>query len=168
MESRREELTDIDRRLRVALTAFFARRVRSIAEAEDLTQEVFVRVACSSHATPPLANAYIFRIAANLLRDKARRDRVRANYRQARSLDDFLDVDPLDPHRIAEGQEDLRLVAQAIAELPEKTRRIFILYRIENIDKRTIAESFGLSVRMIEIHVQRALVTLAARMEKSR
>ncbi len=87
---------------------------------------------------------------------------------RSRAIEDFLGIDPLDPHRVAEGREDLGLVARTIDQLPEKTRRIFTLYRIEHIDKRTIADSFGLSVRMVEIHVQRALEALASSMEKSR
>ena len=167
-EATRQNLEDIDRRLRRALTAFFVRRVNNRAEAQDLTQEVFVRIARHPQAGSPLADAYVFRIAANLLRDKVRREKVRSIYREKRALDDYLDVDPLDPHRIAAGREDLNIVARAIAELPEKTRRIFTLYRLENVDKRMIAESFGLSVRMVEIHVQRALAALVHFMEVGR
>jgi len=167
-EATRQDLGDIDRRLRRALTAFFARRVNNRAEAEDLTQEVFVRIARHPQAGTPVADAYVFRIAANLLRDRGRREKVRSIYREKRALEDYLNVDPLDPHRIAAGREDLNLVAQAIAELPEKTRRIFTLYRLENVDKRAIAESFGLTVRMVEIHVQRALAALCRLMEADR
>ncbi|HWU94334.1 MAG TPA: RNA polymerase sigma factor [Sphingomonas sp.] len=167
-ERARHELTEKDRRLRQALIAFFSRRVATLAEAEDLSQDVFIRIARSPKTEAPMPDAYIFRIAANLLRDKGRRDRVRTSYREARSIEDFLGIDPLDPHRVAEGRESLQLVASTIAGLPEKTRRIFTLYRIEHIDKRTIADSFGLSVRMVEIHVQRALMALASSVEKNR
>lgn len=167
-EADHEELAAINLRLRRALIAFFARRVQTLSEAEDLTQDVFVRVARGTKTEAPMADAYIFRIAANLLRDKGRRERVRADYREARAFEDFLGIDPLDPHRVVESRENLKLVARTIAALPEKTRRIFTLYRIENVDKRTIAESFGLSVRMVEIHVQRALVTLTSHVEKDR
>ena len=152
----RQELTENDRRLRRALVAFFARRVQTLPEAEDLTQDVFFRIIRDPKREAPMADAYVFRIAANLLRDKGRRERVRTSYREARAIEDFLGIDPLDPHRVAEGRENLDLVARTIAELPE------------NIDKRTIAESFGLSVRMVEIHVQRALEALATSMEAFR
>jgi RNA polymerase sigma-70 factor (ECF subfamily) len=164
----RQELTENDRRLRRALIAFFARRVQTLSEAEDLTQDVFFRIVRDPKREAPMADAYVFRIAANLLRDKGRRERVRTSYRESRAIEDFLGIDPLDPHRVAEGRENLGLVARTIDQLPEKTRRIFTLYRIEHIDKRTIADSFGLSVRMVEIHVQRALEALASSMEKSR
>ncbi|MDB5581652.1 MAG: polymerase subunit sigma-24 [Bradyrhizobium sp.] len=160
----RQDLENIDRRLRSALMAFFTRRVRNRVEAEDLTQEVFIRLARSEGSHIESADAYVFQIAANLLRDKARREKVRTDYREAKRLEDYIDVDPLDPFRIAAGRQDLALLARSLAELPEKTRRIFTLYRIENIDKRVIAESFGLSIRMVEVHIQKALLMLCDRL----
>jgi RNA polymerase sigma factor (sigma-70 family) len=146
-----------DPRLRMALTAFFFRRVGNSAEAEDMTQEVFVRLTQQGERSVRSADSYIFAIAANLLRDKARRDRVRATYREEKRLEDYVGVDPLDPHRIASGRERLGRLARSLESLPDKTRRIFVLCRIENIDKATVAESFGLTIRMVEIHIRRAL-----------
>jgi RNA polymerase sigma factor (sigma-70 family) len=161
----RNHLEDVDRRLRGALTAFFRRRLPDAAEAEDMTQEVFIRLARSAKADGDAPDSYVFAIAANLLRDRARREKVRADYRDAKRLEDYVGIDPLDPFRIAAGRQDLSKLTLAIANLPEKTRRIFTLYRIENIDKQRLAETFGLSVRMIEIHIQRALVAVYADME---
>lgn len=162
----KHDLLDIDRRLRGALNAFFARRVRSSDEAEDLTQEVFIRLARGTDAHVEAPDSYVFAVAANLLRDKARRDKVRADYRGAKQLEDYVGIDPLDPFRIAAGRQDLTMLARALADLPEKTRRIFTLYRIENIDKQAIAESFSLSARMVEFHIHRALVALSERMDR--
>lgn len=156
-----------ERRLRGALNAFFLRRLGNPAEAEDLTQEVFVRLARGGGAQAGMPDSYVFAIAANLLRDKARREKVRADYREAVRLEDHIGIDPLDPFRVAAGRQDLSLLARAIAGLPEKTRRIFTLYRIETIAKEDIARSFGLSVRMVEIHIQRALVALADHMDRA-
>lgn len=163
-EHARQDLDSLHRRLRSALLSFFARRVANRSEAEDLTQEVFMRLAQGDRDDIESPDSYVFQVAANLLRDRARRERVRANYREAKSLEDYLEVDPLDPFRIAASREDLTLLARAIADLPDKTRRIFTLYRIEHIEKRAIAESFGLSVRMVELHIQRAMVGLFAAM----
>jgi RNA polymerase sigma-70 factor (ECF subfamily) len=140
------------------------RRVGNRAEAEDLVQEVFVRIAQGSSAPIKSADAYIFQIAANLLRDRARREKVRTSYREQAQLADETPIDLLDPYRISVAREELAVLAAGIAKLPEKTRRIFTLYRIENIDKGTIAESFSLSVRTVEIHIQRALETLVEHM----
>lgn len=166
-DAARKEVEDVSRRMRPALMAFFARRVRNDVEAEDLTQEVFIRLA-RAESKLQSADAYVFQIAANLLRDKVRADRVRYNFASAKSLEDYLGVETLDPYRVAAGREDLAQLLELIDGLPEKTRRIFTLYRIEHIDKRVIAESFGLSVRMIEIHIRNALAVLSQGMEKSK
>lgn len=153
--------------LRGALNAFFIRRLGNPTEAEDMTQEVFVRLARNADIQGGASDSYIFAIAANLLRDKARRDKVRTDYREAMRLEDYVGIDPLDPFRVAAGRQDLTILVRAITDLPEKTRRIFTLYRIENIEKEDIANSFALSVRMVEIHIQRALVALADYMDRT-
>ena len=153
-------LADIEHRLRGPLTAFFLRRCIDATEAEDLTQEVFLRLAMLDANLKQQADNYIFTIAANLLRDRARRTKIRTEYREAKRLEDYLELDTLDPFRFASARQDLTRLALGIAALPKKTRRIFTLYRIESVDKQRIAESFGLSVRMVEIHIQRALIAL--------
>ena len=66
----------------------------------------------------------------------------------------------------ASSRQDLQRLTGLIGRLPDKTRRIFTLYRIEQIDKRVIAESLGLSLRMVQIHLARALAELAQGMER--
>ncbi|WP_204314488.1 sigma factor, partial [Klebsiella aerogenes] len=55
----RQELTENDRRLRRALIAFFARRVQTLSEAEDLTQDVFFRIVRDPKREAPMADAYV-------------------------------------------------------------------------------------------------------------
>jgi len=162
-----EAVSDLERlvrQFRPALVAFFSRRVSSPAEAEDLTQEVFVRLAQSNMDTVESTEAFIFRVAINLLRDGSRRDRVRAAYRVSFEQEDGIGVDTLDPHRIAASRETIGILWAAIQALPEPTQQIFILYRVENIQKQTIADNFGYNVRTVEKHISRALVFLARRM----
>jgi RNA polymerase sigma factor (sigma-70 family) len=150
------ELAQLSRRFRPALMAFFLRRLRNHAEAEDLTQEVFVRLATADRQTMQSAEAYIFRIAANMLSDRARREKVRADYRAAIWADDRAGVDPLDPGRVANAREDIAAVIGALKALPERTRSIFILYRLENMDKRDIADALGVSTSAVDKHLIRA------------
>jgi RNA polymerase sigma factor (sigma-70 family) len=157
------EISRFHREYRPALMAFFLRRVRNHGEAEDLTQEVFIRIAGSVHAPMQQADAYIFQVAANLLRDRARRDQVRRDYAAGLRKVDGAGVDMLDPHRVAAGREALALLTAGLSELPERTRQIFLLFRYENIDQRTIAESFGISVSAVEKHVFRAMAKLIAK-----
>lgn len=151
---------DFHRDYRPALISFFLRRTGDYAEAEDLAQEVFIRIASKDRAAMRQSDAYIFQVAANLLRDRSRRAQVRSEYAARARLSDEFGIDPLDPHRIAAGRESLTLLTSALAELPERTRHIFMLFRYEQVDQRTIAESFGISVSAVEKHVYRAMAKL--------
>lgn len=150
----------ISRRYRPALISFFLRRVRNHAEADDLTQEVFVRLASTDAAAGlERPDAYIFQTAANLLRDRSRREQVRRNFRQGVDPD-AASIDRMDPSRVLIGRETLGEVTGALGQLPERTRAIFILYRLENLKHREIAEMFGISVSAVEKHVLRAMTHL--------
>ena len=71
--NRRAIKDELDARFRASLLAYFLRRTGSPQEAEDLTQETFVRLIGShSFENADEANAYVFRVASNLLRDRAR------------------------------------------------------------------------------------------------
>ena len=155
-----DELSQFHRDHRPALMAFFLRRSQSHAEAEDLTQEVFIRIADRQETDMRSADAYIFQVAANLLRDRARREKVRSEHAAGMRLVEGMGIEALDPHRIAAGREQLQLLSEALRELPVRTRQIFLLFRYENVAQRTIAESFGISVSAVEKHLSRAMAHL--------
>lgn len=158
-----DQLTRIHRQFRPALVAYFRRRVASHAEAEDLTQEVFIRLADTDVASVDSPEAFVFRIAANLITDRSRRERVRADYRASVEQIHGFGIDVLDPHRVMAGRELLGALWASIQTLPEPTQQIFVLFRVENIDKQTIADSFGIAVRTVEKHITKAMVILAKR-----
>ena len=157
----------LNRRWRPALMSFFLRRVRNHAEAEDLTQEVFARLLSgSTEARSP--DAYVFQVAANLLADRSRRLRVRTDYREAASRLDGLGIELLDPHRIVAARIALATFASSVEALPERTRVIFILYRVENMSLDAIAESYGISKSAVKKHVAKAMAYLMACMRDER
>lgn len=53
----------------------------------------------------------------------------------------------------------------ALEQLPERTRTIFLLHRIEGRKYREIAETIGISQSAVEKHIARAALFLAERME---
>lgn len=160
-------IADLSRRFRPALMAFFVRRLANHAEAEDLTQEVFVRLAAMPADRMNHADAYVFQIAANLLRDRGRRERVRADYRRGVTMSDGRGVEPIDPDRVLAGRQALGQIADVLRDLPERTRAIFILYRIEAMAKREIAASYGISVSAVDKHLMKAMACLIDRMGTS-
>lgn len=155
-----DTLARFHREFRPALMAFFLRRSQSHSEAEDLTQEVFIRIAGKQDVNMRSAEAYVFQTAANLLRDRGRREKVRQDFAAGVRMVDGIGVEQLDPYRVAAGREQLALLDAALSDLPERTRQIFLLFRYENVSQRTIAESFGISVSAVEKHLRRAMAYL--------
>jgi RNA polymerase sigma factor (sigma-70 family) len=162
---------ELDRRFRLPLIAYFRRRVSSASEAEDLTQDVFERVLKAlNHAPIVNAEALVFRIAVNLLRDRARREITRGGEQSLTSenivaMADALTVD-LSPERVVLGERTLADVLAALQELGERTQAIFYLYRLENLKIREIAAIYGISASAVEKQVSKALLHLTRRQDE--
>ena len=168
--ARQQKLEDLCRRFRPTLLAYFLRRVHDPAEAEDLAHDVFVRLAGIPLEQLRSAHAYIFQVAANLLRDRARRAKVRADYARSREAPDDAEVEASapDPERIEEARRSLKALVSRLEELPDRRRQIFVLYRIENVARQEIARAFDLSISSVEKEVARATAYLMLFRESSR
>lgn len=149
--------------LRPALARYFRARVRDTAEVDDLVQDVFARI-IARRGDEPVAHmgGYVFQTAASVLADRARR-------RGARQAEAHVPFDPdrhgdadLDPHRLLSDREDLRAVVAALLILPDRTRTIFILHRLEGRKYRDVAAQLGISVSAVEKHMVRAIQHLSA------
>jgi len=170
-----DQAAELAARYRRPLMSYFLRRARDRQDAEDLTQEVFLRILRRDEAVP-LENAevYLFRIAANLLRDRARRAGTHRSSAHA-SLDaaapEFSDsgllapglVEDRGPERVLLSQESLTEVLRALDELGDRTRDIFMLFRLEKMKHRDIAAIYGMTVSAVEKHIAKAGVHLARR-----
>lgn len=114
--------------------------------AADLTQDTFVRLMTANPATPvDNPRAYLFRISRNLATDHYRRER-------ARPVDDITEAefaavpDPGPPaEKTLYDKQRLALSDAALAELPERTRKAFELYRLEDMTIAEVAGTIGLS-----------------------
>lgn len=156
------ELGPVLMRLRPAVQGFFARRVGSPSEAEDLTQEVMARI-LNRAENGPIGNidGYVFHAAANLLRERGRQAALRRSA-QLIELGPELsaDAEARTPERIALGRDTLKQVIKALYELPERTRTVFILNRFEDMSAAEIAGRLEVSVSAVEKHMMRALAHL--------
>jgi RNA polymerase sigma factor (sigma-70 family) len=143
---------------RAGLVQFFRRKTRDTGEIEDLVQEVFLRISArrSGDAIDNLGG-YVFQTAASVLADRHRR-------RTVRHADDHVEFDTerhaandFDAAHIVETRQSLRAAVAALEILPERTRAIFILRRLEGHPYRDIAEQFGISISAVEKHMVRAV-----------
>jgi RNA polymerase sigma factor (sigma-70 family) len=159
-------IVTLGRRHRPALLAFFIRHVRNPVEAEDLTQEVLLRLVRLSSEDVTDPDAYIFRIASNLVRDRHRRLQVREAWRTDVIHRDEGAADYFDPLRVLEGHKAVERVVAIISEMPERTRDVLLLFRVDRIRKKEIAETFGISVSAVDKHLIRATAFLAKHLEQ--
>ncbi len=122
--------------------------------AEDLLQELWLKVAASPPGPIAAPRNYLFRAATNLMIDR-RRSEAQAQRREiewsglADRLPGSAANDP-GPERSLDGRRRLALVEAELAKLPPRTLTIFRRHRIEGHTQREIAAAMGLSASTIE------------------
>ena len=138
-------------RYKTKIYNYVYRMTGSSEDAEDLTQEVFIRMYTSidSFRGQSNLNTWLFRIAGNLCIDRFRRARHRT---PAYSLDEPIgdaeggqDVpdQTYEPHRLLENVEMAEQIQRALAQLPEKLRATLLLHDIEGLPYEEIARAVG-------------------------
>lgn len=164
-----EMLAALSGRYRTPLLRFFAKRLPADADAEDLVQDVFVRLIRRARVSDiEKLDGYVFQIADNLRRDLLRQ-RLGRPVEPLETLDESaLPADPLTPDRALEGKERLAQFLAALKELPERTATIFMLHRWDQMSHADIASLVGISVSAVEKHMVRAIAHLARRMRAER
>ena len=148
---------------RPALILYFRRKTRDQNEIEDLVQDVFLRIA-ARRSTDEVENVagYIFQTAASVLADRHRRRTVRHADAHVEFDTDRHSSSDFDAARILESRQSLQTAVAALQKLPERTRDIFVLRRLEGHAYRDIASQFGISVSAVEKHMVRAVQHLVA------
>lgn len=143
----------------------FLRRRAGADEAPDLMQEVFARAA-GSVQRGKLVNpgGFLRRIAQNLLIDRAR------YAKKHRAV-----VHPFEEQRDAacapqqewrlEADDVLGLYERAVDAMPFKTRRVFLMHRVDELSYRDIHQRLGISIATVEYHMMRALAHIAAALD---
>ncbi len=136
---------------------FFERRLKASPDAEDLVQEVFIRLIRQEHLDDVRNwDGYVFLVAANVLRDHARRWSIREQEVHAVSLDSDVLEGGFTPERVLLGQERLGRLIGALHGLPAKTQAIFALYHFEGVAQVDIARRLNMSISTVEKHMGRA------------
>ena len=143
------------------LIRILSRRTSSSDDAQDLVQDVFFRFARMRGRWPSSLErpqAYLRRIANNLLKDRAKTD-----FRHSAALHVVADEQSLpgpDQQRLLESRDMLRRLETVMMRLRPKTREIFMAHRIDGLTYAEIAERTGLSVKGVEKQMSKALAQL--------
>jgi RNA polymerase sigma-70 factor, ECF subfamily len=157
---------------RLPLVNFLYRMVRDSATAEDLAQEVFLRVYRARKQYSPSAKftTWLFRIATNLALNSVRDNRYR---RMQVSIDAPVEEDEtpiqvpardmrIDEHMVERDRAEF--IRRAIATLPEKQRVAVLLHKYEEMDYGEIARILECSESALKSLLFRAYETLRVKL----
>lgn len=148
------------------LSRFFSRRVAA-DEVMDMVHEAFRRllgITGGEEARLDSPEAYLSRVADNLVRDRARSLSQRA--RDSSVPFDEEEYCGPDPVRELESRDEVARVDAALLTLKPKTRSIFVMHRIDGLSYAEIARAKGISVGAVEKHIAKALTLLRRRLRE--
>jgi RNA polymerase sigma-70 factor (ECF subfamily) len=149
------------------------RFVKDQARAEELAQDVFVKLYRAAHRYSPSARfkTFLYRVATNHCLNELRRGEYgahlaapgapRGDAETAADLD-ALPGDQPSPHQALEAGRLAAAVVALLDGLPEKQRAALVLCRFEGMSYEEIAETLETSVSAVKSLVHRATVAAAA------
>ena len=153
------------------VVSYLNRMVQNQAIAEELAQEVFLRVYRARGSYEPTAKftTWLFKIATHLALNSVR---DRKHEKLHKSLSETVeDRQPLDVPDLRRNREQemvaetrLQLVRDAISSLPEKQRAAVLMHKYQELDYAQIADALGCSVSAVKSLLFRAYEMLRSRL----
>jgi RNA polymerase sigma-70 factor (ECF subfamily) len=143
------------------LVFYLTRLTGSRDRGEDLAQEAFLRLfrAAGRYRERGHLTAFLYRIATNLVRSEARRERRWRRMVPELSRPRPEAAEPRGPRRLLERELQGRL-AEAVAALPLPLRAPLVLYEIEEWPQREIARALGCREGTVKSRLFRARARL--------
>lgn len=144
------------------LRAKLRRRCDSLAEVDDLIQDVYYRILkMESVEHVRDAKAFLMQTAKNILIDRVRRDAIV-------HIDAVADLDELDvadsapsPERIAMARAELKWVLGLVANLPDRCKQVFRARKLYGMSQDETAASLGITENVVEKEMMRGLKLVA-------
>jgi RNA polymerase sigma-70 factor (ECF subfamily) len=136
------------------MKGFIADLVNSESIAEDLAQDVFMRIWDHRKILPAIksASAYMYRMARNAALDHLKSLRVREV-----GAGKILRDNPVTPYEKFLAHETELLVGLLVDKMPAQRQKVFKLSRHEGLSNEQIASMLGLSTKTVENHLNLAL-----------
>ena len=155
---RREAYTELMRRHQKRVYWFVRRIVGTHQDADDVTQETFVRAYLSlgDFRGDSSFFTWIYRIALNHALNAVRKRQIVNYLRDSELLSKLLPA-PDNPHRELEQKENESLLQRAVADLPEKQRTVFIFRYYDELSYEEISAILKTSVGGLKANYFHAL-----------
>lgn len=159
------------RRLLVAGYFELRRRLTRRLGSEELASEVLHEAYLRLDRGPDVGvlmrpNDYIFRVALNIATDRRRSENRQLTYSEVEALYHVADQ-AVDVERGIEARSELVALTRAFDELTSRQRAILIGVRVDGISHAELAKRFGISERMVDKDLRRALEYCANQLERT-
>ena len=174
MAEQDERISEAINRDKTRLRNFIRRRVADPSDAEDILQEVFYELVETYRLMKPIeqVGAWLFRVARNRITDLLRKRKPEASTNDpvAEEEGEFLTLEDLLPSRDA-GPEAayartvlLAELEDALEDLPDEQREVFLAHEIEGRSFKDLAAETGLSVNTLLSRKHYAVIHLRERL----
>lgn len=150
--------------MREALKRFLVARFRDETVAEDILQEMYLKLERTT-LEKPIENmsAFLYRVANNLALDM-RKQSIRQQNRDknwGEATSDQISGEPVDETvdvtAAIDAKKKIRLITEKLEELPPQCRRVFVAHKFEGLSHSEVAARFDISRSTVEKHMSKAL-----------
>ena len=147
------EVTTIYKQFHSHLLGYVKSKVRSREDAEDILQNVFIRISSNIHtlAEDVKLKNWIFTITRNAIIDYYRVNANKKKFAVTREIDEnILEADDPDPTKGLD-----QCIGKMIGLLPEEYRDIIIDSELNGVKQKDLAEKYGMAYPSMRSRVQR-------------
>ncbi len=160
-------------RYHASVARFAFRFVGDRARAEELTQDIFVKLYRNAKAYKPSAQfkTFLFRVATNHCLNEVRRGEYRVTHTSTAPTEEDSGVEVAGPEgerpdEAVAGRELERAVGEALKGMSERERAAFTMCRFEGMAYRDIAEALEASEAAVKSLIHRATLAVAKKIEE--
>jgi len=160
-------------RYHASVARFAFRFVGDRARAEELTQDIFVKLYRNARAYKPSAQfkTFLFRVATNHCLNEVRRGEYRVSHTSTAPTEEDDGVEVAGPQaerpdEAVAGRELERAVGEALAGMSERERAAFTMCRFEGMAYRDIAEALEASEAAVKSLIHRATLAVAKKIDE--
>ena len=175
-------LTEQDRRIaevvaavRLQLRNFIRRRVPDPADTEDIVQEVFYELVEANRLLMPIEHVtgWLFRVARNRITDLFRRKKaetfsdmaVEGQDGERLRLEELLPSPEAGPEAVYARQVLIEELEDALEELPDEQREVFVAHELEGRSFREMAAESGVNINTLLSRKRYAVLHLRERLQ---
>jgi RNA polymerase sigma factor (sigma-70 family) len=154
------------------LRSFIRKRVLNASDAEDVLQDVFYELISAYRMLKPVeqVSAWLYRVARNRITDLFRRRKTESLNEpvgdEAGTLEDLLPSPDAGPEALYARTVMLEALDEALDELPENQRDVFVAHELMGRSFKELAEETGVSVNTLLSRKRYAVLQLRERLRE--